>query len=262
MSRPGGATDTARRRSLGARAPAAALAPLAVLALTLALAGCGGSSGSGRAAPDATIATNCPATVLDTLGRVRARVYREGVASERTRCALRMISPRSRCAAPSKRATRARTRRRARAARDRAPDQPARHARRAQCSPTSAARRSRRCAGRSTAPRGKPIASFVDERVGRRGSSPRSTASPRASSRCASAGAASPARSRCPPGELARAGTLTRDGVAYQYTSFPARPIPSGPLRVYLLKPLDLDRRAVRRTSEGHAGQHARRIAG
>lgn len=39
-----------------------------------------------------------------------------------------------------------------------------------------------------------------------------------------------------PAGELPPAGTLTEQGVAYQYTSFPAAAYPSGSLRVYLLR--------------------------
>jgi hypothetical protein len=39
-----------------------------------------------------------------------------------------------------------------------------------------------------------------------------------------------------PPGKLPAQGTLTRRGVTYQYTSFPAAAFPSGSLRVYLLR--------------------------
>jgi hypothetical protein len=45
-----------------------------------------------------------------------------------------------------------------------------------------------------------------------------------------------PASFALPAGELPPAGTLSKQGVAYQYTSFPATVYPSGSLRVYLLR--------------------------
>jgi hypothetical protein len=68
-------------------APFAARASV-VLVVCAALSGC--SSTSGRASADGPN-KSCPATVLDTLGRVLARVYHEGVFSERTASARHMI---------------------------------------------------------------------------------------------------------------------------------------------------------------------------
>jgi hypothetical protein len=41
-----------------------------------------------------------------------------------------------------------------------------------------------------------------------------------------------------PPGEMPADGTVTQDGVHYQYTSFPGEIFPSGRLRIYLLVPV------------------------
>src|SRR4051794_1959314 len=62
---------------------------IAVLGLSAALTGCGSTSGRASAeGPE----KSCRATVLDTLGRVLARVYHEGVSSERTASAQHMIA--------------------------------------------------------------------------------------------------------------------------------------------------------------------------
>jgi hypothetical protein len=71
--------------------PSALLIVLAMLA-----AGCGsGVGGSATADPDPLSSgspSTCSATVLDVLGQVALRVYNEGVASERTEVALRLVA--------------------------------------------------------------------------------------------------------------------------------------------------------------------------
>ena len=78
-----------------ARACASRLAPLAALLL---VAGCGSSSGdSARAARERAETrpqprSACPDTVLHTLGQIAKHVYHEGVHSERTRSAEKLIA--------------------------------------------------------------------------------------------------------------------------------------------------------------------------
>ena len=65
---------------------------LGLLALAMLAAGCGSQQkGADGARLAAATAAGCPATVLSTLGSVLGRVYREGVASERTRSARKLI---------------------------------------------------------------------------------------------------------------------------------------------------------------------------
>src|SRR5260370_21906586 len=78
-----------------ARARVLCLAPLATLVL---LAGCGGGSRSAAQAARERAETApqrrsaCPSTVLHTLGQIAKRVYHEGIHSERTRSAEKLIA--------------------------------------------------------------------------------------------------------------------------------------------------------------------------
>ncbi len=89
--------DRMRRRHRGERRislwPVLALALLAAGTVAL-LSGCGAGlrdSDDARADVDAITHSSCASTALQALGAVAARVYREGIFSERTAVALRMI---------------------------------------------------------------------------------------------------------------------------------------------------------------------------
>src|SRR2546423_15404585 len=69
----------------------------ALLALLAAFAGCGSSLKGSARASGADGPASCAETVLDTLGRVVARVYHQGLSGERTAAARRLIA---RSAAP------------------------------------------------------------------------------------------------------------------------------------------------------------------
>ena len=79
----------------GTRTSPALAAVAVLLAGTLAsLAGCGESSPTstlGRDASTPSTPANCASTVLETLSRVAQRIYHQGVRSERTKVALRLI---------------------------------------------------------------------------------------------------------------------------------------------------------------------------
>jgi hypothetical protein len=87
----------ARRRSTPALASAAIAAPIAAAALVACamLAGCGtakrAAAESAAAGVDRAHARSCPATAVAALGRIATRVYAEGISSERTVVALRLI---------------------------------------------------------------------------------------------------------------------------------------------------------------------------
>src|SRR6516225_6810063 len=80
--------------------PLLAIRASAVIALAIALAGCGSSGGGSPARHRGAIAdltarstpASCARTVLATLRQVAKRIYHEGVSSERTRSALRLIT--------------------------------------------------------------------------------------------------------------------------------------------------------------------------
>ena len=80
-----------RKRIARSRVPVA----LAAFAAAGALGGCGALNRAGaqsaRADAAADMAATCPAVALQTLGKIATRVYREGVQSERTAVALRLI---------------------------------------------------------------------------------------------------------------------------------------------------------------------------
>jgi hypothetical protein len=246
---PGVHTRSARRRSMRSRA-AGVLCAITALVAIVALAGCGSAirntaDDDARADVDTPSSGSCAATVLEALGHVAARVYREGLSSERTLVARRMIEG----SAPLRAAVEAGNVQAARMA-----------ARPLIGSGHLTNLRVIRgghvlvdVGGTALAPldgtlenaSGKPIASFVTSvwadsgliaetngiaegltllRDGRSSINSRTLAG----------------RFGLPDGELPVRGTLTHDDRAYQFTSFPATSYPAGaPLRVYLLRSID-----------------------
>ncbi len=232
-------TSSINRRSRIARATVAAL----LLAL---LSGCGSTPKSGATThASATAYTyaasapgSCQATVLATLRRVLARIYHEGIASERTAAASNLIEH----SAALRKAVEA--------------DDPAGARAAAQALVATGHLTNLRVirgtqtlaqvGGPALTPHsgtlkgagGAPIASylfsvwsdsgFISEANGVAGGS----VSLREHGR--SVGGSFPLA----PGTLPAQGTLTHGGAVYQYTSFPAAAYPSGSLRIYVLKPL------------------------
>jgi hypothetical protein len=80
------------------KTPASVARTLAALAALTLLGGCGKGSISGSSTHAAIVAgapaghTTCAQTVLDVLGRVARRIYRQGVSSERTASAAHLIA--------------------------------------------------------------------------------------------------------------------------------------------------------------------------
>ena len=256
----------------GRRAPARARAWLGALALLAALGACaptlaaspGAHAGEALAAssPSSPQARRgCAANVLETLGGVLDRVYREGVASERTLAAEHLIAG----SAPLREAVE--------------DDNPraARTAARAllatgHMSNLRILRDGRTLVdlgGPALAPLrgtlagadGEPIAtylasvwadsSFVDEADG----IARGFVALRENGRSI-AGSFALAR-----GALAKEGRLTRDHAVLQYTSFPAEAFPSGQLRVYLLRTVSSAAALCGRTREDTLVDTLRQVA-
>jgi hypothetical protein len=219
-----------------------------MLASLAALSGCGSGlrvGDSAHAAVDVDAATpgTCAATVLDALGHVAVRVYREGVDSERVASALHMIG----ASAPLREAV---ERGAARAARAAALALIAtghmtnlRVTRGSRVlvdagSPGALAPVRGTLAGAD----GKPIAGFVTSVWANGGLVAETNGIAEGLTVLRAGRASSGARTiagdvELPPGELPAQGTLTLKGAGYQYTSFPASAYPAGePLRVYLLR--------------------------
>ncbi len=224
------------------------------LAATAVLAGCGASSQSSSVAhigAGEPASTTCAQTVLGALGDVAMRIYREGVASERTVVAAHLID----ASRPLRRAVE----------RDDAPA--ARTAALALIatghmtnlkimrggkvladvgSPAALAPVSGIITGTSRSPIGTFVTSvwsdegFLLETDGITGGAVA----------LRSGGRSIAGSFELPAGQLPRQGTLSWHGIDYQYTSFPAQRYPSGPVDVYLLRTIDSTRKLCGPTSE------------
>jgi hypothetical protein len=222
---------------------AIALAAIAGLGLLAGLAGCGSGlrdSTGEEAQADVEPATpgSCASTVLEALGHVAVRVYREGVASERTASALHMIrgSTALRRAVEEGDARGALAAERALLATGHMTNLRVMHAGKVLAE-----------AGREGAPTplrgtlrdasGAPIGGFVTS-VWANGSLVAETSGIAEGVAVLRAGERTVAGTfPLPPGKLPAQGVLTRGGVAYQYTSFPGTAYPAGDaLRIYLLR--------------------------
>ncbi len=239
-----------RTRRFGDRSivlwPALALGLLAAVAAIALLSGCGAGlrdSDDARADVDAITHASCASTALQALGGVATRVYREGISSERTASALRMIESSAplRTAVERGDATQARAAARTLIATGHLTN----------LRVVRGGRRLIDVGARAVAPlkgtlkdaSGKPIAAFQTSVWAAGGliaevngiaeaQAVLRTAGPTPSADHQLAGAIA-----LPPGELPAQGTLTRDGVAYQFTSLPVSGFPSGDAqRLYLLR--------------------------
>jgi hypothetical protein len=226
---------------------ATALALLAAAGLLAALSGCGSglrdaAGDDARADVDAVTHTSCASTVLQTLGTVAERVYRQGIYSERTISALHMVrsSRALRTAVQAGDASGALAAARALIA--------TRHL--TSLRVVSGGRVLVDAGGAALAPltgtldiAGRPVASFqtsvwadtglIDEIDGiAEGKAVLRSAGGPVAAQQDLAGAVA-----LPRGRLPAQGTFSRGRAEYQFTSFAASAYPAGdPLRVYLLR--------------------------
>jgi|CZKG01.1.fsa_nt_gi hypothetical protein len=245
-------------------------ATVVVVALAV-LAGCGSSTKTSSTAHASTslafdpypnpAPSSCPATVLDTLGRVVARVYHEGISSERTAVAEREIAS----SLPLRRAVEA--------------GDPA---------ATTAVAKTLVAAGQLTNLRvvrggqtladvggaaltplqgtlkdakGAAIATYTTSVWADEGFVAESEGVGEGFVALRASGASVGGSLALPPGSLPDEGTLTFKGVRYQYTSFAGEAFPSGALRVYLLKPVSAARAFCGATTDDTVFNTLRRVA-
>ncbi len=225
-----------------------ALAASAALGAIVALAGCGSTirssaGGQARAGIHPSAPATCAGTVLEALGHIATRVYREGVASERTGSALHVING----SAPLRRAVEegsvrgARSAARALLATGHLTNLRVMHRGQllAEAGRPGAVAPLR---GTLLGAGGAPIGSFVTSVWANDGLVAETNGITEGLTVLRAGGPSSGWRTvagsvQLPSGELPAQGTLTRGGVAYQYTSFPGSSYPTGePLRVYVLR--------------------------
>lgn len=215
-------------------------AALPGLALLLSVAACGSATERGplAAGGGADPHMSCPEAVLDTLGRVVRRVYREGVASERTGSARHLIA----ASAPLREAVQAG---------DAAAATAAAQALVAGGHMTNlrivqGARTLVDVGGPAVAPlhgtilgaHRRPIASYVTSVWSDEGIIAESDGIGQGLVALRAHGRSVGGSFPLPPHRLPDAGRLEQGGVTYQYVSFAATEFPSGPMRIYLLKPI------------------------
>jgi hypothetical protein len=235
------------------------------LAIGIALGGCGADERIGArvalgAAADPP-APSCAGAVLTALGHVAMHVYDEGVSSERAVTAVHFIKTSTRLHAAVERGD-------ARAAQTIAEGLIANgHMTNLEvirggkvlvdAGPAALAP----LRGTLTGARGTPIGTYVTS-VWTDGGFVTETEGIAGSSVALLANGQSIAGSfALPPGALGTEGTLSQSGVDYQYTSFPANTFPSGPLRVYLLRPISSASQFCGRTSQDTVVNTLTRVA-
>jgi hypothetical protein len=226
-----------------------ALAALATLTAALALTGCGASlpHAGEEASADVDSATpgSCGASVLGALGNVAARVYAEGIDSERTASAAHMIEDSSalRSAVEAGDAGAARAAAKALIATGHLTN--LRVVRGGKVlvelgGPALAPLR-----GALLGANGRPIADYVTSVWAAGGIVAETNGIAEATTVIRSASSASDTRTVAgsfplPASQLPTQGTLTNAGVGYQFTSYTAKSYPDGaPLRVYLLRTIE-----------------------
>lgn len=224
------------------------LAGLAMLAVIVALGGCGSSlrgadADDARADVDAVTHSSCASTVMQALSAVARRVYREGISSERTVSALRMIesSPALRAAVEAGSASDARAAARALIATGHLTDLRIVRGGRVLIDVGGAALAPLK--GTLEDGAGKPIASFVTSVWASGGLIAEVNGIAESQTLLRTAGQPSSTQHdlagaiELPAGELPAQGTFTREGAALQFTSFAVAAYPSGEqLRVYVLR--------------------------
>jgi hypothetical protein len=238
-----------RKRLATARLPIAlALIVLACLGVALLVSGCGASfrdSDDARADVDVATPGSCAATVLDALGHVATRVYREGISSERTLSALRMITASAalRTAVEEANATKARAAASALIATGHLTN--LRIVRAGKVLIDVGGTAVAPLGGTLTDSNGKAIASFVTSVWAAGGIVSETNGIAEGSTVLRTDPASGDGRTLAgafalPDGQLPPQGTLVHNGITYQFTSYRAAAYPAGaPLRVFLLRPIE-----------------------
>lgn len=227
-----------RRTARTLRAPGILLWPLLLGAFTL-LSGCGSASSHTQAAANPSqTPKSCPATVAEDLSRVVKRVYREGVAGERTLIAQHQIAVSGdlREAVERGDATRAQAAARALVSTGELTN----------LLVVRGGRTLARVGGAALAPlrgtllgqRGAPIGSYVTSVWSDTGFLAESASISEGLIALRAYGRSVGGSHALGPGRLPPYGSIVLRGIRYAFASFAATAFPSGPLRIYVLRPV------------------------
>jgi hypothetical protein len=240
-----------RRASLGGSSGA--------LVLLAVLAGCGSTLKTSPAASVSGVIAgtpaddplDCPATVLDTLGHVLDRVYREGVSSERTTIARNLIDGSGALRSAVESASPSATRAAAQALIDAGHLSSLRVLRGTQTLADVGGPALAPVHGTLKGAGGRTIASYVTSVWSDAGFLSEGHGITEGLIALRVRGHSVGGSYRLPSGALADEGTLTRGSTKYQFSSFPGSEYPSGsPLRIYLLRSMDSTSSLCGSTSE------------
>jgi hypothetical protein len=218
------------------------------LVLLALLAGCGSTV---RTSPAASVSgviagtpasdpLNCPATVLDTLGHVLDRVYREGVSSERTTIAHNLIDGSGALRAAVESGNAAATRAAAAALLNAGHMSSLRVVQGGRTLADVGGPALAPLQGTLTSSSGATIGSYITSVWSDAGFLSEGHGITEGLIALSVNGHSVGHSYRLPRGPLADEGVLTRGRVKYQYTSFPAASYPTGTaMRIYLLRSID-----------------------
>lgn len=238
----------AGRRALAPARATLVLTLLACLATAALVSGCGTSfrdSEDARADVDISTPGSCAATVLDALGHVATRVYREGISSERTKSALRMITSSATLRTAVEDANPARARIAATALIATGHLTNLRIVRAGKVLIDVGGTAVAPLEGTLSDASGSPIASFVTSVWAAGGIVSETNGIAQGTTVLRTEPASGAGRTLAgafalPDGELPPQGTLVHNGITYQFTSYRASAYPTGaPLRVFLLRPIE-----------------------
>jgi hypothetical protein len=259
-----------------------ALATISAVAIVFGIAGCGSGDGNpaaglaggglvARAAPG-----DCPEAVLEAFGDIAARVYHEGVSSERTVVAQRLIARSTALRQAVERGDAAGTRSAAESliATGHLTNLIVSRAGGAAATPGSAPATSSQVLADTGAPgavapvrgtltgaSGATIGNFITSVWSNSGILAETNGIAEGVTALRERGRSVGGSFALPSGELPAQGTLMRGGIAYQYTSFPAEAYPSGSLRVFVLKPVSSTTSLCGRTNQDTVVNTLQRVA-
>jgi DNA-binding GntR family transcriptional regulator len=234
-----------RAKLLLRRHPRAAVAGALAAALVPALAVWRSSGDVGSTASASVVVSalpesaesDCSSTVLDTLGRVLMRAYREGVSSERTRSAQHLIAGSVALRQAVQRDDAAAARAAARALLATGHMSNLRVVRGSRTLVDVGGPALAPIAGTIDAPGGAPIAGYVTSVWADNGFVAEAQGIAQGLVALRSHGRSVGGSLSLPAGELPETGVITRRHVTYQFASFAAQAYPAGAVRVYLLVP-------------------------
>jgi len=248
--------------------PSLATRAMAVLVVVTVLAGCGSSVRGDTSASTNIVAearenaSECPTTVLETVGRVLMRVYHEGVFSERTAAAEHLIQSSKPLvqAVEAHNAGAARMAARALLATGHMTD----------LRVISGGRTLVKLGAAALAPlngtlkdaAGAPIASYTTSVWSDSGFLSEAKGVTEGLVALREHGHSIGKSLALAPGPLANEGTIESGGVLYRYSSFPASAYPSGAMRVYVLRAVRSTTGACGATHEATVLNTLQRVAG